>query len=404
MSGHRIYELLPADVRELTVAPRFGGFKPETHSATVSSPREKNPLEILENAAERNRLRDEVLALLCSRPVARAKYHRRGGRFPKRHLSQQTRTTETMVVTSWPFLVPSLPFDSTAHSCASSSLRVSSNTMINMMFTVVSLIESMLFTAILMLLVLCWLSEANTNIAVEVWNAIVLIRNVFQVIIKDEYTTGKNQDPDVEEPESADSSGNRACHQASSSLAADLISPSFPLYVWSSQPGDNAAQSIDESCMESIIQVVNLTIRGAQPVEKSLKYFQFILFGLNMGEQMYRRIYCHLHDQLVWWYYRVGDSELEIVGKLYGGFIVLGMRLNLSDDWKPSARMVLNHLENYDILYLNFARSAFKQLNQDLPQKYSHLIKEMIDKPRINAIRKEKPIVLPSYAYSYEYL
>ncbi|VVC31331.1 Hypothetical protein CINCED_3A017911 [Cinara cedri] len=271
--------------------------------------------------------------------------------------------------------VKTIPFDSTAHSCASSSLRVSSNTMINMMFTVVSLIESMLFTAILMLLVLCWLSEANTNIAVEVWNAIVLIRNVFQVIIKDEYTTGKNQDPDVEEPESADSSGNRACHQASSSLAADLISPSFPLYVWSSQPGDNAAQSIDESCMESIIQVVNLTIRGAQPVEKSLKYFQFILFGLNMGEQMYRRIYCHLHDQLVWWYYRIGDSELEIVGKLYGGFIVLGMRLNVPDDWKPSARMVLNHLENYDIKYLNFARSAFKQLNQDLPKKYSHLIK-----------------------------
>ncbi|VVC26214.1 Hypothetical protein CINCED_3A003566 [Cinara cedri] len=197
-------------------------------------------------------------------------------------------------------------------------------------------------------------------------------RNVCQVIINDDC---KYEDPDVGEPESADSSVNQACDQASSTLTADLVSPPFPLYVWSSQSGDNATQSIDESCMESIIRVVNLTIRGAQPVEKTIKYFQFILFDLNMGEQMYRRIYCHLHDQLVWWYYRTVDSELEIVGEIYGGFIVLGMRLNLPDDWKPSARMVLNHLENYDIKYLNFARSAFKQLNKDLPHQYSHLIK-----------------------------
>ncbi|VVC39268.1 Hypothetical protein CINCED_3A024619 [Cinara cedri] len=228
--------------------------------------------------------------------------------------------------------------------------------------------------------------------------------NVCQVIINNEWTTGKNEEPDVEEPESVDSFDNQSCVQASSSSTADLVSPSFPLYVWPSETGDNAAKIIDESCMETIIRVVNLTIRRAQPVEKALKYFQFILFDLNMGEQMYRRIYCHLHDQLIWWYYRIGDSELEIVGKLYGGFIVHGMRLNLPDEWKPSARMVLNHLENDDSHYLNFARSAFKQLNQDLPKKYSHLIKEMMDKPRTNNIRKKKPIVLPSYAYSYKYL
>ncbi|VVC32459.1 Hypothetical protein CINCED_3A006047 [Cinara cedri] len=279
--------------------------------------------------------------------------------------------------------------------------------------------------------------------------------NVCEVIIKNECTTGKNEEPDIEEPVSVDCSGNQACHQTSSSLTADLISPSFPLnvwptetvdnaaqiidpdgeepdstafsgylgcdqasssstadldspsfplYVWPSETGDNAAQIIDESCMETIIQVVNLTIKQVQPVEKALKYFQFILFDLNMGEQMYRRIYCHLHDQLVWWYNRKGDSELEIVGKLYGGFIVQGMRLNLPDDWKPSARMVLNHLENYDLQYLNFARSAFAQLNQDIPKECLHLIKEMMDKPRINNIRKKKSIVLPSYAYSCEYL
>ncbi|VVC36194.1 Hypothetical protein CINCED_3A001209 [Cinara cedri] len=271
------------------------------------------------------------------------------------------------------------------------------------MFTVVSLMEGMLFTAVVMLLLLCWLSEANTDIAVLVWDAIVQIRNICQVIIREECKTGRNEDPDVGEPESADSSGNQVCDQVSTTLMADLISPSFPLYVWCSQSGDNATQNIDESCMESIIRVVNLTIRGDQPVEKSIKYFQFILFDLNMGEQMYRRIYCHLHDQLIWWY-RIGVSEMDIVGKLYGGFIVLGMRLNLPDDWKPSARMVLNHLENYDIKYLTFARSAFKQLNQDLPKEYSHLIKNMIDKPRINTMQKKKPIVLPSYAYNYEYL
>ncbi|VVC29259.1 Hypothetical protein CINCED_3A024014 [Cinara cedri] len=200
-------------------------------------------------------------------------------------------------------------------------------------------------------------------------------------------------------PSSADSSGN----QASSSLTAGLVSPSFPPSTFrlrsqaTSMPSRvsvNMHSRIDfyESCMESIIRVVNSTIGGAQPIEKALKYFQFILFDLNMGEQMYRRIYCHLHDQLVWWYYRIGDSELEIVGKLYGGFIVLGMRLNLPDDWKPSARMVLNHLENYDIKYLNFARSAFKQLNQDLPPEYSHLIEVFKKK------KKKLPLILNNIA------
>ncbi|VVC32513.1 Hypothetical protein CINCED_3A012276 [Cinara cedri] len=244
---------------------------------------------------------------------------------------------------------------------------------------------------------------------------------VCEVIIKNECTTGKNEEPDVEEPESSDNtlqsidpdgeepestdfSDNLGCDQASSSSTADLTSPSFPLYVWPSETGDNAAQIIDESCMEAIIRVVNLTIRRVQPVEKVLKYFQFILFDLNMREQMYRRMYCHSHDQLVWWYHRKGDSELEIVGKLYGGFIVQGMRLILPDDWKPSARMVLNHLENYDLQYLNFARSAFTQLNKDIPQECLHLIKEIMDMPRINTIRKRMPTGLPSFAYSYKYL
>ncbi|VVC32515.1 Hypothetical protein CINCED_3A000418 [Cinara cedri] len=182
-------------------------------------------------------------------------------------------------------------------------------------------------------------------------------------------------DSDDEEPESTDFSDNLGCDQSSSSSTADLASGRKGEMQTGSLCGDNAAQMIDESCMEAIIRVVNLTIRRVQPVENVLKYFQFILFDLNMGEQMYGRIYCHLHDQKVWWYNRKCDSELKIVGKLYGGFIVQGMRLNLPDQWKPSARMVLNHLENDDTQYLNFARSAFKQLNQDLPNKYSHLIK-----------------------------
>ncbi|VVC39046.1 Hypothetical protein CINCED_3A008719, partial [Cinara cedri] len=104
------------------------------------------------------------------------------------------------------------------------------------------------------------------------------------------------------------------------------------------------------------MQVVDLTIKRVQPVENSINYLQFIYFGLNSGKgilsifvEMFEYVDSHILDQF--------DC------------------CNLPDEWKPSARMVLNHLENDDSQYLNFARSAFKQLNQDLPKKYSHLIK-----------------------------
>ncbi|VVC31271.1 Hypothetical protein CINCED_3A011623, partial [Cinara cedri] len=69
--------------------------------------------------------------------------------------------------------------------------------------------------------------------------------NVCQVIINNEYTTDKNEEPDVEEPESVDSSGNQFSVQVSSSLTADRIPLSIPIYVSFSQSGDNTLQSID---------------------------------------------------------------------------------------------------------------------------------------------------------------
>ncbi|VVC42909.1 Hypothetical protein CINCED_3A019003 [Cinara cedri] len=206
-------------------------------------------------------------------------------------------------------------------------------------------------------------------------------RDAWQVILKDMYTAFKNVDPIDEEPYLVVSSSNQSGEQTSCSMTADLVSQSFPLCHFSfPQGGENTAQELEQVMRN--MQVVDLTIKRVQPIENSINYLQFIFFDLNLGNEilsilveMFEYVDFHILDQLDCCHYRIDDPELEIVGILNGELIVLEMRLNLPDDWKPSARMVINHLENDDVKYLNFARSAFKQLNQDLPQEYSNLIK-----------------------------
>ncbi|VVC35730.1 Hypothetical protein CINCED_3A021078 [Cinara cedri] len=192
---------------------------------------------------------------------------------------------------------------------------------VNVTFTAISLTGNVFIAVFLVLTALCWLCEKKPNAAAVAWNAIVVLWNVCQAMIKGVYTTGKNEDPDVEEPESADSSGDQAYDQTPGSLTADLVPPSLTPYVSFSQLG-----------------------------------------------QIYKHIYCHLYDQLNWWHSN-GDPKLAIVGELFGGLIAQGIILNLSDDWKPEARTILNYLENDDIKYVNFAQSAFKTLKKDLPPR-----------------------------------
>ncbi|VVC34498.1 Hypothetical protein CINCED_3A016483 [Cinara cedri] len=239
-----------------------------------------------------------------------------------------------------------------------------------MFAAVISLMEGALIKTFFILITLCWLCEERKSVAVGVGNMIVVIRDTWKVMVKDMYTTFKNEDPVVEEPDLVVSSSDQSDDQTSGSMTADFVSPSFPLYHFPFPQGEeNIAQEL-EQVMRNIMQVVDLTIKRVLPVENSLSYLQFIFFDLNLGKEMFEYVDFHILDQLDWWHYRIGDSELEIVGKLYGGLIVQGMRLDFPDFWKPMIRKVLNHLENNDIQFVNFAQSAFNQLKKDLPQEY----------------------------------
>ncbi|VVC38488.1 Hypothetical protein CINCED_3A007938, partial [Cinara cedri] len=204
--------------------------------------------------------------------------------------------------------------------------------MINMMSTAVSLVESMLFTANLTLLVLCWLCEKNTNIAVGVWNTIVLIRDAWHLIVKDVYTTFKDEDPVDEEPELVVSSSDQSGDQISCSITADLVSRSFPLCHFPfPQGGENTAQELEEVMRN--MQVVDLTIKRVQPLENSINYLQFVYLDLNLGKgllsifnEMFEFVDFLFLDQLDFLHYRIDDSELEIVAVFNGETIVLEMR------------------------------------------------------------------------------
>ncbi|VVC32196.1 Hypothetical protein CINCED_3A019462 [Cinara cedri] len=102
--------------------------------------------------------------------------------------------------------------------------------------------------------------------------------------------------PVVEEPKSADSSGDQVCDQTPGSLTADLVPPPFTLYVASPQPGGNTARAIGNNLPDDWKP-------GASMVLNHLKYYviyvNFAQSALNKFKKDLPRRYSHL-IQMSW--------------------------------------------------------------------------------------------------------